>query len=110
MITVSMNTTDFAKQIKAYEVLKQQRFKDHVAGTALDVERDAKRNAPVDTGRLRSSIQLRDESISGLTVFVGTDVDYAEAMEFGPNGQPYLNPAAESNRPAYIKGSIEILK
>lgn len=110
MITVSMNTADFSKQIKAYEVLKRQRLKDHVAGTALDVQGDAKRNAPVDTGRLRASIQLRDESVDGMTVLVGTDVEYAEAMEFGPHGLPYLNPAAESNRSAYIKGALEILK
>ncbi len=76
----------------------------------LLVERDAKINAPVDTGRLRASITHRiekdDEDIVGI---VGTNVVYASYQEFGTihmPAHPFLFPALESN-----KGKIkELLK
>ena len=50
----------------------------------LKVERDAKRFAPVDTGRLRASIvpsvALKDNVLEGV---VGSNVKYAPYMEFG---------------------------
>lgn len=52
--------------------------------TRIDVQNEARRRAPVDTGRLRSSIVSRAES-SGRTVgyVVGTNVNYAAAVEYG---------------------------
>lgn len=50
----------------------------------LMVEREAKRRAPVDTGRLRASITTRIEpGTRGPVAVVGTNVDYAAAQEFG---------------------------
>lgn len=51
---------------------------------ALAVEASAKRNAPVDTGRLRASIasEVRVEGTS-VTGVVGSNVVYAAAMENG---------------------------
>lgn len=50
----------------------------------LGVTRDAKKNAPVDTGRLRASImpgvQIRNETVEGV---VGSNVVYAPIMEYG---------------------------
>jgi phage gpG-like protein len=46
----------------------------------LLVENDAKRNCPVDTGRLRQSITHR---IEGSTGIVGTNVEYAPYVEYG---------------------------
>jgi len=50
----------------------------------LGVTRDAKKNAPVDTGRLRASItpgvQIRNETVEGV---VGSNVKYAPFMELG---------------------------
>lgn len=63
----------------------------------IQVERDAKRLCPVDTGRLRASIThalSRDER--GLVGFVGTNVVYAARVEFGTRymrAQPFLRPA-----------------
>lgn len=50
----------------------------------LAVERDAKRNAPVDTGRLRSSI-THDVSVKAGEVLgrVGTNVAYGAFVEYG---------------------------
>lgn len=61
---------------------------------ALLIERDAKKNAPVDTGRLRSSIssEIRTEGIGGEKVIgvVGSNVVYAAAVELG--SRPHFPP------------------
>jgi HK97 gp10 family phage protein len=75
-----------------------------VARTALQVESDAKGLAPVDTGRLRSSIKA-DISPSGLSATVGTNVEYAVFVEFGTRrqaAQPFLGPAFEQNRLTFL--------
>jgi len=56
----------------------------------LMVERDAKILCPVDTGRLRSSIT---HEIEGTIGRVGTNVEYARAVELGTekqSPQPYI--------------------
>jgi len=64
---------------------------------AIDVQNRARELCPVDTGRLRSSIQHkpgRDQQ--GPFVDVGTNVEYAGYVEFGTRfqkAQPYLRPA-----------------
>jgi len=70
--------------------------------SVLIVERDAKINAPVDTGRLRASItnevEKTDNDIIGR---VGTNVKYASFQEHGTSkmaAHPYLFPALEANR------------
>jgi len=70
----------------------------------LMVERDAKILCPVDTGRLRSSIT---HEIEGTTGKVGSNVEYAKAVEIGSEDpefkrapQPYLRPALHKNEKA----------
>ncbi|BDD81487.1 hypothetical protein TPB0596_12500 [Tsukamurella pulmonis] len=64
------------------------------AGRALVNE--AKRNAPVDTGRLRSSISaVTQETDRGVKVIVGSALEYAEYQErgtgiYGPHGTPIV--------------------
>jgi HK97 gp10 family phage protein len=55
-----------------------------VEQTRIQVQNEARRRAPVDTGRLRSSIVSRAEN-SGRKVgyVVGTNVNYAAAVEYG---------------------------
>lgn len=73
-----------------------------LARKSIAVERAAKRMAPVDTGRLRSSITHdigRDEL--GLAARVGTDVHYAIYLEFGTRRmrpRPFLRPALNAAR------------
>jgi HK97 gp10 family phage protein len=51
---------------------------------AQDVEGKAKRYAPVDTGRLRSSItSALEQDGEGLFAYVGSDVEYAIYVEYG---------------------------
>ena len=55
-----------------------------LARRARQVETAAKRNAPVDTGRLRSSISHELGSSGGdLIANIGTNVFYAPYVEFG---------------------------
>ena len=61
--------------------------------TALDIQRVAKRLAPVDTGRLQNSIAVERGALKRK---VGTNVEYAEHQEFGTryqSGTPFLRPA-----------------
>lgn len=61
------------------------------------IERRAKRLAPVDTGRLRASItNTVEQDGDGVLVTVYSDVEYAPYLETGTRrqqAQPYLRPA-----------------
>lgn len=61
------------------------------------VDRAAKMNCPVDTGRLRSSITNRvGVEGGGLVGIVGTNVEYAPYVEFGTRymaARSFLRPA-----------------
>lgn len=62
-----------------------------------------KQKAPVDTGTLRRSYHAEPDrsDASGLTVVVGTNLEYAPFVEFGTSkmaAQPHLQPAFEETR------------
>lgn len=63
----------------------------------LLIAREAKINAPVDTGRLRSSITTQVENVRGNRIrgIVGTNVIYAPYMEFGTG-------TFAGNKPHYV--------
>ena len=71
--------------------------------TADAISLGAQRIVPVDTGRLRGSINVKRDY---LVKTIGTNVEYAAFVEFGspegtgPNGgpKPYMRPAFENNR------------
>ena len=91
-------TANLKKAAEAIEVA----VGDAVRKAAMEVERNAKINCPVDTGVLRSSIGA--EEITPLLFEVGTNVEYAAFVEFGTSrmaAQPYLEPAAETVRAKY---------
>ncbi len=64
------------------EVLKQLANRTHVALEAVGIQAEgfAKRSAPVNTGRLRSSIT---HAVKGSDCYIGTNVDYAMWQELG---------------------------
>lgn len=69
---------------------------------AAEVERDAKRYAPVDTGALSNSIR---HEVSGTgtdaEARIGSDLDYSLYQELGTSrqsGTPYLRPALNQQR------------
>lgn len=62
------------------------------------VQDDAKRNCPVDTGRLQGSIQYEVKENDGM---VGTNVEYAPYVHEGTSrmrGRPFLRDAGEKNK------------
>lgn len=94
-------------QRKAEQVLRDMHGQPMVTAmrrATLIVQRDAMKNAPVDTGRLKSSItpdiQTRGIEVIGV---VGSNVEYAPFQEFGfwpPKGRQgprYLARAIEEN-------------
>lgn len=88
---------------------------------ALDVEHDAKVNAPVLTGTLRRSIHHEvHHSQGGATAEIGTDVPYGRRIEEGfvgadalgrvydQAGQPYLGPALDAHEDDFVDGLADI--
>lgn len=73
-----------------------------LARRAIQVDRTAKRLCPVDTGRLRSSINWKlGRDHVGLLAIIGTNVAYAPYVEFGTRfmaAQPFLRPALAAAR------------
>jgi HK97 gp10 family phage protein len=125
-------------QINRFDQTIQQRIKDTVNEFALKIQKSAKKRCPVDTGRLRSSIVIEPYN-DGFTAHVGTNVKYAPYVEFGTgkyavdgNGrkkpwayknregeliwtagqkpQPFLIPAANEHKQAYINAMRKILR
>ena len=81
-----------------------------VAKAALDIEGHAKSVVPVDTGALKNSIQT-EAGDSDLTKYVGPHTEYAVHVEYGTwkaRAQPYMRPAAEAVRPAFIVAMRQI--
>lgn len=105
---VNVDTTDFmaglAREMRRLEV----RSEAGLRRLAIDVQNRARQLAPVDTGRLRSSIvHTPGRDSHGAFVDVGSNVVYAAFVEFGTSrgrAQPFLRPAlAEAVRDG-IKG------
>ena len=77
---------------------------------SIIVQADAKRMAPVKTGNLRGSI---DRDVQGDKAVVGTNVEYAEHVEYGTRytkEQPYLRPAIDQNRKGLIRRFAEMIR
>ena len=78
----------------------------------LTAEGYAKKECPVDTGRLRNSIThvVREGEKS---VYIGSNVEYAPYVELGTSrqrAQPYLRPAAANHLNTYRQLLEQYLK
>jgi HK97 gp10 family phage protein len=126
-------------KLEAWEVQKVKAVRDVVNETALNIQKGAKRNCPVNTGRLRSSIAIEPVTSNKMVLRVGTYVKYAADVEFGTRphkivpknkkalfwrgarhpvksvnhpgsrAKPFLFPAYEAERPAFTKALREAL-
>lgn len=80
--------------------------------TTIDTAADARRNAPVDTGYLQSSIATEYEfSGEGVTGSVEAGANYAVFVENGTSRmapQPYMRPAFDKNRKKWIRAMEQI--
>lgn len=85
-------------KLEAFESALDQRLYEAMETLVLMVESSARQNAPVDSGRLRSSIssQVSRTAASVIEGEIGSNVEYAPYQEFGTSemgAQPYLRPA-----------------
>lgn len=84
-----------------------------IYASAFRIQAQARRNAPVDTGRLRSSIFVRFLA-GGQSAEVGTDVHYAKYQEYGTSrGVPplfFLNFAYDAEKPKLVARIQSILR
>ena len=92
-----------AIQDKLNELSKesQQGLANEINNSALNIQRNAKRNVVVDNGFLRGSIAL--EPISELTYTVEAKAKYAPYVEFGTGGLVDI-PAGYEQYAAIFKG------
>lgn len=83
-VSTQINTRQYERGLRRWFGGMSDDVKRAVDRTRIDVQNEARRRAPVDTGRLRSSIVSRAEG-SGRSVgyVIGTNVNYAAAVEYG---------------------------
>lgn len=96
----NVRLTDNTKLIKN---ATDQQIGAALEAIGLKVEGYAKLICPVDTGRLRNSI-THVVKTNEKTVYIGTNVKYAAAVECGTSRQrpqPYLKPAATQHTDEY---------
>ena len=141
MIKVKLEGLDNAiRNLNSWETDKIRKVANQFDRSALAIEKNAKLNAPVDSGRLRSDIQKQVEKTEHNRVVsaeVFNTVTYAPFVEFGTGAlvqvpaeqqeyalqfkgktgrvvnrraRPYLFPAFESERPVLIQKLKEILR
>ena len=138
-VTLDMvNLADVFKDLDKLDVKIQAEVRDEMNASALTIQSNAKRAAPVDLGFLRNSIYLKEDSKKQEVVFtVGAKAKYAPYIEFGtgtevtvPAGyeelaivfkakkaakvnirpQPFLIPAFENEKPKLIERITKLLK
>lgn len=96
-------------KLRRIDVRVERDIDNEIKRSTLNVESAAKQRAPVDTGRLRSSIRSLLEKLRGQ---VFTDVIYSKFIEFGTSrmaAQPFLFPSWEEERPRLIERIRKIL-
>lgn len=105
-----MSSVEFTSHADEVKQAKDQAVSMALEKIGLIAERYAKGYAPVDTGRLRSSISHETDSDSA---YIGTNVEYAQYQEFGTSrqkGTPFLRPAVENHLDEYKKIAENELK
>lgn len=112
----------FERNLKSAVGKRTQKIINQTNASAINVDRQAKKNAPVDTGRLRTSIHAiptstfdRETNVmtGDVEAAVATNVEYAPFLEFGTvkiDARPFMFPAWESERPKYIEALRKITR
>jgi len=94
---------DINRRLKKLSVSVPNELKKALQLSGVLVEGVAKRKSPVDTGRLRGSINSRVESGEAI---IGTNVNYAPFVELGTwkmRAQPFLRPALKESKNKIMK-------
>lgn len=87
---------ELAGQFDELQAALQTELEAAMEESTLRVLADAQRNSPVDTGRLRASVEQSVERVGENIVrgTIGSNVEYAPIQEVE---NPYLRPAIEDN-------------
>ena len=99
-------------KLKAMDQTTRLKLTRETLALTLKVEKYAKREAPVDTGRLRANIHSEIEA-SGTVGRVTSDVDYAVYVHEGTSrmaGRPYLLKGLRHAKRDLIKSTRRIFK
>lgn len=115
-----MSKNDFSqfyklsKDLSKYGDEVQAEVVEKVKQITLRTEADAKSNAPVDSGRLRNSIQsvIKTDS-SGVSGEVIVNAEYGAFVEYGTSkqkAQPFLTPAFNKNQNIFLNELLKTLK
>ena len=86
MITARVSKADidgYSRRVMRYKKKVKQEVAKDLAEAALNIRNEAVERAPVNEGRLRTSIYIQKLRGTGLLWEVGTRVKYAPYMEFG---------------------------
>jgi HK97 gp10 family phage protein len=103
-VSISVDTSDAEQVLARFAAKATRQTKQAVAEAALDIQRYAKRAAPVRTGFLRNSIIV--DFIHNYSAQVSAHANYSAYVEYGTykaNAQPYMRPAAEKAKDKFYR-------
>lgn len=109
-IKISSDTEKILREFNKTETVEKDVSK-LIKNTLHNIERDAKKSCPVDTGRLRGSITTN--IISTYSGEVGTNVEYADYVNSGTRyqeAQPYFDSAVKKNEDKFNDALDEIIE
>lgn len=93
----TIDSAAFMASLIAHVQTLEVETEEALVRVGMRVQSTARGLAPVDTGRLRSSIvMVKGRDGAGFYVAIGTNVSYARFVEFGTSrtrAQPFLTPA-----------------
>lgn len=104
-VVIKDNSGEFLKALP-------EQIEQALTAIGLTAESYAKRDCPVDTGRLRNSITHAVEA-GEQAVYIGSNVEYAAFVELGTSrmkARPYLKPAATQHNAEYKALAEQALK
>jgi len=94
------------KALSNYDKILTKDLSNEINASALKIQSDAKKLAPVDMGYLRNSIVLDGQS-GGLTFDVAAKMPYAPYVEFGTGGKVSI-PVGYEEYAAQFKGKRKV--
>lgn len=98
-----MSEVTYTSHLGEFQDAFQEQIEQALIAIGLTAETYAKKECPVDTGRLRNSI-THEVDMNDKAAVIGSNVEYAAYVELGTSrqkAQPYLRPAAENHTSEY---------
>ena len=112
MANAEMQVTVDTRGLERAVAQMRPKLRQVIQIAARNVEAEAKRRVPVDTGATRNSIAVTTES-DGLGASIGPSTEYSAYLEFGTSrmaARPYMRPALEKERGPFIAAVTATLR